>query len=428
MLDRSGGFEAWLGETIPDAVLDGSFIEWSGEGRPEDKRRRTARPLRIIPGIDLHRDVAKRGKRVLAELVLEGLAQMRPGQSPFTTDDDELRTEDIHKACDGPAEEPAGARVERAGAEVARIGQAAEDGHGGAGVRVRGDKPDVDRFRYESWVGDERLEAPMFATLAGGAVINHRDVAELAGAATGASVQVASNHDPEPDAAADRHCQHMIESTPAAVQSLGHGEGIDVVVDQDRHSEPLLQCRAEGNGAPPEDGGLDDATLGVNDARHAEADTQEPCAAALGNDGGQAISEPRKGVRRRCVERLVVAGEDLAVETRPHDGEPIGSDLGPEGLGGISNEPEEDRRAPAIRWRLIHLPDEPVLEEVARKDRHGRGAECQFPGDLDSGDRAAAPDQGEDGRAVQVPAERSRALAQASHGTSILITTTKCIG
>ena len=69
-------------------------------------------------------------------------------------------------------------------------------------------------------------------------------VAELAGAAAETTIDVSAGDDAEADAAPDGDGEKVFDVVPAAVEPLRDGEGVDVVVDEDRQAECFLDDAA----------------------------------------------------------------------------------------------------------------------------------------------------------------------------------------
>ncbi len=64
---------------------------------------------------------------------------------------------------------------------------------------------------------------------------------DLAGPAVGPAVDEAVDDQPHADAAADRHDEQVRKPAAGSEQLLGDGEGVDVVVEQDRQAQTGLQ-------------------------------------------------------------------------------------------------------------------------------------------------------------------------------------------
>jgi len=108
-------------------------------------------------------------------------------------------------------------------------------------------------------------------------------VAELAGS-PGPPVEFPAGDDAEPDAAAEGDGQEVGDLATAAIQTLREGEGVDVVVDDDRQPEPFPQTRTEGELFPAEHRRGDaTAVAGCDHAGHAEPDAEQPRTDARGH-------------------------------------------------------------------------------------------------------------------------------------------------
>jgi len=310
---------------------------------------------------------------------------VRPRVRPLPADDHELRAQHVDEPRHGAPEHGSGVGVDRAGPRVAGVGERAQAGDPVVRVEDPGGAPAGDEPR----VPDQRLEAAPVAAAAHGPVGVDADVAELAGAPAGAAVDLAVDDDPQADAAAHGDRDEVGDVVPAAVEALRHGEGVDVVVDEDRHAERVLELVAQREARPAEHGGVHASAH--RDPGDAEADPEHDRAVRAGREPrterlGQALHE----VGRRGGERLVEALEHLGVEVRADAHEPVRGDLHAEGLGGERVQPEQQRRAPAMGRRLLDDADQPLLDQPARGARDGGRAEPQAARDVDARDRPLA--------------------------------------
>ena len=86
-------------------------------------------------------------------------------------------------------------------------------------------------------LGSDRFKAAAAAAPAVRAVRDDLDVTDLAAPAVGSPVDESVDHQPHADAAADRHDEQMRKPAARSKQLLGDGEGVDVVVEQDRQAQ-----------------------------------------------------------------------------------------------------------------------------------------------------------------------------------------------
>ncbi len=98
-------------------------------------------------------------------------------------------------------------------------------------------------------------------------------MAELAGDAVLAALDLAVLQDRATDAGAQRDHDEVVLAAAGAEAPLGPGSAVGVVVDQDGHGEPLGQAVAERFVAPGQVGGEQHAVaVGVDPAGRADAD------------------------------------------------------------------------------------------------------------------------------------------------------------
>ena len=175
-------------------------------------------------------------------------------------------------------------------------------------------------------------------------------VAELAGAAGGAAVDPAAEHQPAADAGADRE-HHQVAGDHLQILVVGLGERGDgrVVVDEHRHAEPLAEHLAQrhvderdvhrGDHAP----GLE-----VDDRGHADADPVQIVAAALLRPGRRAArSAPRRSSRSVGASRRA----DQLATGQAGDGDLRAAEIDPDDVAHRCASPSGSSRAPRRRDR-----------------------------------------------------------------------------
>src|SRR5262249_41976755 len=116
--------------------------------------------------------------------------------------------------------------------------------------RVGGDR--VAGLPGEGGARDQGLEAAPLATGAAGAVRLDDDMADLAGEALRAAGQRAVEHATGRDAGADREVREVVDGPDDAAPMETEGRGPDVVLDDGRAAEPVLQLRPERQVGPAE--------------------------------------------------------------------------------------------------------------------------------------------------------------------------------
>ena len=195
----------------------------------------------------------------------------------------DLGVEDVHEAGERDAEVGADQREHLDRGLVAVVGQLGHERPGQLaalgqrpaepGVRALARQPQ--RLARQRRARGQRLDAPVVGAvaLAGRAVLVDHHVAELAGRADRAAVQLAAEDQPAADPGADRQ-QHRLVGAPRGARAvLGQRGQVGVVVDEHRQPEPLGHDRAERDvGERQIDG--DDAAPGtlIHQARDPEAD------------------------------------------------------------------------------------------------------------------------------------------------------------
>ena len=118
--------------------------------------------------------------------------------------------------------------------------------------------------------------------------------------------------------------------------------------------------------------------------------------------GAQDLREPLERLGMCGLERMLEALDHLPLEVDANPDEMIGRDLDAQGMGRAADEPEQDRRTATARWRLVDDLDETGRDQPARHGGHGCGAEGEAPRDVRPGNRSLAPDQPQNGRAVEI--------------------------
>ena len=114
---------------------------------------------------------------------------------------------------------------------------------------------------------------------------------ELAGATTRAPVEPAIQNHAQTHTSPQTDHQEVADAPPSAKPLLGHGQGVDVVIQDDRYAEPILKDLRQGQVVPPEVGGkTDNFATPVDDAGHANADAEQ----------GRAIGCRRQHPNSRC--------------------------------------------------------------------------------------------------------------------------------
>ena len=334
------------------------------------------------------------------EALVERGGHVRPTAAALAGDHHGLRIEHHGNRSQRLAEGGAGGGVDLqrrpvagggSGSEILRAGIRAEDA-AAAGCSDQG-----------RLCGD-RLQA---APLAAGAqsVAAGVDVAELAGRTAGSAVELAVDDDAHPDAAAERDGEKVIEAAADSVEALGHGERVDVVVDQHRDAERPGEVLAEGQVAPPEQRRLHHARpVGVLEAGQTKPDAEQQLAGARRGDMRfEQLGEHGEGVAGHSVERHRGARRHRAVQLGAHDGEVVVGHLGADRHRRRSHQPQQFGRTPTTRYGLLDRRDDASLDQIAGQGRDRPRADTDLAGDVRPRDGSVASDQPQHGTAVDVP-------------------------
>ena len=131
-------------------------------------------------------------------------------------------------------------------------------------------------------------------------VVEDREVADLAGRATGSAVDVAADQDTAADADADLDVEGVVDPLRGATPALGQDGEMHLVVDQHRAGEHRLQPAREPDPLPAAELGRqrDPARYGVDDAWRADADRLQAAPVDRGTRRGLRPSRHRRDSRR----------------------------------------------------------------------------------------------------------------------------------
>ena len=326
---------------------------------------------------------------------------MRPVGGALTEQDHDLGVEHVHEPGDGAAE------------EVARL---AEDSRCAVVTRVRGIPQRLDSSRraddapftgdaHECVLAEEGLEAAVVAARAQGPVVAHGSVADLSRSPSRTAQDHAVDDDRGADAGTDRDDEEAVVAATQAVQALGHGEGVDVVLDEDGQAELAAQALPDRGVGPAQLGRVDDAlALTVDVARHADADAEQRSVGTTGDETAQQLDELREHGRGRGVEGFARRAQHGAVDADLDEGDVIGGDLDTHGAAGARDEPEHAGGAAPLGRLVGELAQEAVGQEVLGELRHERGREVERPGELGARRGAVCTEVRQDRGAIDVGA------------------------
>jgi hypothetical protein len=226
-------------------------------------------------------------------------------------------------------------------------------------------------------------------------------VSEFAGTAAVAAVDVAARDDPEADAAPDRHREEVLRVPAAAVEAFGDRQGVDVVVDEHRHVEALLEDRRKRDLVPAEKRRLDGAALRVDDTRDTESDAEHRHRAP-GCPPGEQVDEAVESVGRGGVERRLVALDHIRVQVDADADDVVRRDLRTEGARRIADDLEEESRPASRGLRPLRHANEALIEELARDGCDRCRAQVEPARDRGASDGSGGPDHPEDRCAIHV--------------------------
>src|SRR5690606_1497494 len=257
-----------------------------------------------------------------------------------------------------------------------RVGGRAEGRHAGRAAEDAA----LLRLAHERGLAHERLEASAVAAHAQRAVLDDRGVADLARAAGGAAKYDPVDHDPGAHSGSDRDDEEVLVPTPCAVQALGHGEGVDVVLDEHGQLQLTAQALAERHPGPPELRRDDDAlALAIDGAGYSDTDAEQATARAAGDEPCEQrreVGEHRGGVR---VEALARRAQARAVDSDSDEGDAIGADLHADRRAAALREAEPAGGAATLRGLMVEFADETVGEQLLGELRHERRRAPEHP-------------------------------------------------
>ena len=192
----------------------------------------------------------------------------------------------------------------------------------------------VDGLAGESGDGrarDEGLEAAVLAAGAAGAARVDDDVADLAGQAARSAMEPAVEDDAGRDAGPDREVGEVVDVADDATPMETEGGGADVVLDDARATEAVLELRTERQVRPAEvDREGDGAGQRVDPAGDADAEGRDVVGRGAGggegapDDRGDLVDGAFRGAGRGGRD---VAGQDVLVAIDDEDGDLAAADI-----------------------------------------------------------------------------------------------------
>ena len=225
-----------------------------------------------------------------------------------------------------------------------------------------------------------------------------RHVADLAGGATGAAVELAGDHDAHADAGAHPEEDEVRNAGAGAVAELAQRGQVDVVLEADKRAE-LAADRAEqalpapagqvGSVGEQGAGGIEHARVadtGVGDLRPVEAGIGGHTVGDRADLGHQRARAARAGA-------LVAAGDDGAGDVGQRGPHPVGADVDPDHPARLRVELVEHGAGALAAGRAAHLVHEAGGQQATEGERDGRLREPAGTRDLGAGTGAGVADQ-----------------------------------
>ena len=206
---------------------------------------------------------------------LQGVEQDVARGADRAADDDELWVEGVDDRRDRAAEHAPGVGDRAARAGVA-VGDERHDLVEREVVAVAGAQQGDDRA-----AAGHHLQAAAVAAAADRAALVDEHVAELAGGAAGAAVQLAAEDEAGADAAGDHEVDRVARADPGAERDLGERAEVRVVVEVHVQAEPRAELvgRPHAGPAGQDLAGVDGAGGDVDRARQADAGAEDAVAA-----------------------------------------------------------------------------------------------------------------------------------------------------
>ncbi len=231
---------------------------------------------------------------------------------------------------------------------------------------------------------------PQRQTTAG--VVDDAHVADVAGAALRAAVQVPADHHAGADARADLHEQDRLVVAGDAAAQLPQRHDVDVVVDPHRHREGGLQALAHREAVPAGHDRRRDRPAGaeLHRARHADADAPQLARRRGRREelAEQLVDAAEDDLRaRRDVPRLLVVREHLAAEVGDRDVDARGPEVGDEQVARRAVEAQQPRRAPAGGRSRAAGGQQPAVEQLLHALGDDGTAQARGPHDVGPGPR-----------------------------------------
>ncbi len=241
----------------------------------------------------------------------------------------------------------------------------------------------------------EGLQAAPVAAAADGARLVEGDVADLAGRAAGAAVDLAADHQAGADAAGDLDVRQVPHAPPAAPDQLAEGAEVGVVVHVHRHAEPPPQLLG-GLGAAPagQDGGRAQRPgLHVDRAGHAQTHARDLGAVDAGGRDQPAdqLFRPVEalGGGGVDVQRLGLLGEHLVRQVPDRDAQMRVPEVDADDDARVPA--QGDAAGPAAPRRGGRDLDGPAVLQFPDDVRDGRRGQARRPRDLRLRERPGEP-------------------------------------
>jgi hypothetical protein len=220
-------------------------------------------------------------------------------------------------------------------------------------------------------------------------------VTDLAGATSDAAQQGAVDDRGAADAAADGDDHRRVVVASYAEQPLGDGQGVDVVVDQDRDAELAPQELTHVDVAPAERRGVDGPDSLV---RHRTGKADANAQQGYGGIVDRRTEQPGDGVEGFGAGDVVVVLEHRLhdpVEAQADDGDLVGAELRAQRSPALASEAEERPRPAAARRDRGQLVNQAGGQELPGELGNGGRAHRQPTGQVGPGHWPGHSEDGE---------------------------------
>jgi len=168
----------------------------------------------------------------------------------------------------------------------------------------------------------------VIATATTRTIIGNGNVTDLASTARVPAEYDAINNDPGPDAGANCHDEKIVVLTSDAVQALGYGERVHIVLDQHWQCELSSESCADRNLLPTELSRIDQSiALSVDGPRYPDPNAQKWLVGPSEDESAEKRREVGKHRVRRCEKWLARGTPNSTVNTDFNKCDVVSDDL-----------------------------------------------------------------------------------------------------